>query len=136
MSRFLKYSALFLLLFNSVGAFYGGTSLIVHPDGSGIGMHTNVLAHSPFSDFLIPGIVLLLCNGVFGAVASYHVWKNSPKAALWVMAQGVILLGWIIIQIFMLQFLFVLHVVMGSAGVLLVLMGWKGRRNALRKQHL
>ena len=52
-----------LQLFIGLGAVAGGLGLVLEPDGSNLGMPLSMLEHSPFSDFLIPGLVLLLVNG-------------------------------------------------------------------------
>ena len=54
-----------LLLFNGVGALFGGWSLIVHPDGSGLQLSMDWLRHTPFPDYLIPGVILFIANGLF-----------------------------------------------------------------------
>jgi len=55
---------LFLLAFLGIGAIGGGGALIVSPDGKLIGMPLSMLNNSPFSNFLLPGIVLFLVIGV------------------------------------------------------------------------
>jgi hypothetical protein len=54
-----------LLLFLGVGAIGGGLLLIISPSGKLLGgLPLSILAHSPFSDFLIPGIILFLILGL------------------------------------------------------------------------
>ncbi len=53
-----------LLAFLGVGAIGGGAVLIISPSGKMIGMPLSMLKPSPFSDFLIPGIILFLVLGV------------------------------------------------------------------------
>ena len=53
-----------LLLFLGVSAMGGGSFLIISPSGKLIGgLPLSILEHSPFSDFLIPGIILFLTLG-------------------------------------------------------------------------
>lgn len=52
------YFLIILLFIQGVMALLGGYKLIKDPSGSLIGMPITMLAHSPFSNFLIPGIVL------------------------------------------------------------------------------
>ena len=65
MKTFLKISSILLLLFNGTGAFYGGIGLITDPTGVSIKLSVNLLEHTPFNNFLVPGIVLLGVNGIF-----------------------------------------------------------------------
>jgi hypothetical protein len=77
-----KIAVILLLLFNGVGAFYGGGSLILQADGSGLGMNVSLLERSPFSDFLIPGIVLFVVNGISSFIALVFVLLNHPKRSV------------------------------------------------------
>lgn len=54
-----------LLLFLGLSAIGGGAFLIISPSGKLIGgLPLSILEHSPFSDFLIPGIILFLILGI------------------------------------------------------------------------
>ena len=55
---------IFLLAFLGLGAMYGGFVLIISPSGSIFGMPLTMLANSPFSNFLIPGIILFSILGI------------------------------------------------------------------------
>ena len=55
---------LFLLALLGLGAVYGGGSFIISPSGELLGMPLSVLDYSPFSNFLIPGIILFTILGV------------------------------------------------------------------------
>jgi hypothetical protein len=47
-----KKIAAILLILNGIGALYGGSVLIMHPDGSGLQIPLYILNHSPFHNFL------------------------------------------------------------------------------------
>ncbi|MGO9480326.1 MAG: hypothetical protein ACLP05_00900 [Candidatus Kryptoniota bacterium] len=47
-----------------IGALCGGAAFIIDPGGKLIGMHFNFLTNSPFNNFLLPDIILLLVLGV------------------------------------------------------------------------
>jgi len=55
---------LILLGLLGVGAIGGGGVLIISPSGSLIGMPLSILDHSPFTSFLIPGILLFVVLGI------------------------------------------------------------------------
>ncbi len=59
-----RYVLYFLLLFLGAGAVFGGAVLIISPSGSLFRMPLSLLNHSPFSNFLIPGIILFSILGV------------------------------------------------------------------------
>lgn len=72
----------FLLLFNAIGAFYGSYMLIADPAGVEIGLPPGMLEGSPFHNYLIPGVALLLVNGVLPALAAYGLIRRRPLAPL------------------------------------------------------
>ena len=115
--------AAILLLFNGIGAIYGGSSFILHPDGSGLKMTTGWLNNSPFTDYLIPGIILFIANGLFSLFTLVMMFSGNRRYPFFVMAQGVILTGWIVIQILLVQRVYYLHFVLGSIGIALVILG-------------
>ena len=56
--------------FVAIGAIPAGFSMMIKPDGTGLGMTIDFLQNSPFQNFLIPGLFLLVVNGLFNLVAS------------------------------------------------------------------
>lgn len=123
MKAFLKISTLLLLLFNSFGALYGGLNLMLHPDGSSMKMSPDLLEHSPFQNYLIPGIILFVTNGLFSIFIVFAILLRFRSASRLVLVQGVILTGWIFIQILLIQMVIPLHWIMGSVGIALILLG-------------
>lgn len=124
MIRFYKITTIILLIINLVGAFYGGLNLILKPDGSSIGLSLDLLKHSPFENFFIPGILLLEANGLFCLIVLVFVLINHRNYTLFVVAQGIILTGWIIIQIILIKTIFFLHYILGGIGIILIIIGW------------
>jgi len=61
---------LVLLVIQGLGGLTGGLSLAIRPDGSIMKIPLSYLDGSPFSDFLIPGLVLFLVLGVLPLVAA------------------------------------------------------------------
>lgn len=137
MKNFLRFSSAFLLLINGAGAVYGGWNLMFYPDGSSLGMPLYHLEHSPFRNFLIPGIILFSANGLFSLFVIGTIVFRVSKYPLFIVAQGVILSGWIVIQCFMLQAVGTLHIVFFGIGLLLVICGWLLKWNeSIRKRKL
>lgn len=130
MKSFLSTIASILLLFNGFGALYGGWNLISHPDGSSLGMSVSLLSPSPFHDFLIPGIVLFVSNGLASIGAFIGIMLKPRKLAWMVWAQGVILLIWLFVQILLIETLHPLQFILGAVGVALIISG----RSLARKE--
>ena len=115
--------AIALLIFNGTGALYGGSSLIAYPDGSGMQLSLSLLAHTPFHDYLIPGIVLLVSNGLYSIAVLATTIKQGQYYYLYIVSQGVILMGWLIIQVMLIRTIDVLHIIMGTTALGLILSG-------------
>lgn len=84
----------------AVGAIPAGYSMIVEPDGTGLGMTTAILKGSPFKDFFIPGLFLFLVNGILnlaGAVMAFLKYKHTWLIGL---GLGSALIIWILVQIY------------------------------------
>ena len=56
---------IFLLLFLSIGALVGGGAFLFFPNGFMDMSTEQMLANSPFTNFLIPGLILFTVLGVF-----------------------------------------------------------------------
>ena len=119
----LKIVASCLLLLNGIGALFGGYKLMAAPDGHTMQINTGLLQHSPFHNYLIPGLVLFVANGLFSITVFGMVLLGYKKYPWFIIAQGCVLFGWIIIQVLLLQALSWLHLVWGSIGLLLALIG-------------
>ncbi len=123
-ARIARIVAIVLLLFVGIGALPAAYNYITDPSGASMGQTTELLHHSPFTSFLIPGIILLVCNGLFNfVVAIASILKFKYQGHL-IAAQGVILLGWIGIQVGMLRVFNGFHVAFGLIAVVLMVCGW------------
>jgi hypothetical protein len=124
MKTVLNILASILLLFNGIGALYGGWNLMLYPDGSSIQLSMEWLKHAPFVDYRIPGFILFTANGLFSAFVFIALLLNFKKYPWLVIAQGAILTGWILVQILLIRTIYFLHILMGSVGIVLFILGW------------
>jgi len=67
---------IFLLGFLGVGAFGGGGVFILSPSGEMMGMPVSAIGSSPFTSFLIPGIILFTVLGIVPLVLVYALLKK------------------------------------------------------------
>lgn len=123
MTKALRFTAILLLLFNGIGALYGGGLLIIDPTGGKLQLPLSYLQHAPFKDYLIPGIVLFLGNGVLSCIVGFLTFTHHKRYAHFIILQGGILTGWILIQVLMVQTVYQLHYVMGAVGLALIGIG-------------
>jgi len=113
-----------LLLLNGLGALYGGWNLMMYPDGSSLDMGLHWLSGTPFKDYLIPGIILCIVNGVCSICVLAYYLLNVSYTPLLIMIQGVLLTGWIVVQMILIQTINNLHLIFGSIGLTLFFLGW------------
>ena len=129
----IRILAITLLFLNGFSAVAGGVGLIGDPTGKSLGWSTDMLQHSPFNDFLVPGLVLFAGNGLLSiAIAVMTIKRRRYHAAL-IIIQGMFLCSWIIIQMVMLQLYHPLHLTCGGIGILLILCGYLLSQNRLSK---
>jgi hypothetical protein len=102
-----------LLSLLGIGAAVSAAALIAAPDGQLIQLPLSLLANAPFTDFLIPGVLLFLFVGVYPLVVAYSLWRrpgwqwpdtiNPFRSFHWSwaasLAAAVALLVWITVQI-------------------------------------
>jgi hypothetical protein len=100
-----------------LGAVGGGIGIVMKPDGSAMAWDVKMLAGSPFSDFLVPGLILL---GLFG-VGSFAVvvlglarFRIAPFLAF---AIGCGQMIWITVELAILGELSFLHPTMFAVGL-------------------
>lgn len=112
------YRLLFALqLFVGIGAIFGGLAAIVNPEEP-LGITVEALKNSPFSNYLIPGIILFTIIGL-GNVFSALMFRFKFKF------QGYIssvfswaLVIWIVVQCIMLEAVAFLHILFFMIGVI------------------
>ena len=109
---------LVLLLIQGLGGVAGGLSLVLRPDGSIMQMPASYLDGSPFPDFLIPGLILLLVLGVLPLVAVAGLWMRRRWAWYAAFIVGCALMIWILVEITIVPFSW-LQPAFGVVGVLI-----------------
>lgn len=116
----LKIIASALLLLNGSGAVYSGLNMVVYPNGSKIGLPVDLLKHSFFDSFLVPGLVLFSLIGLFNFYALIAVIASFKKYWLIVALQGVILGLWLVVQLAMIHLITIMHIIMMIVALLLI----------------
>jgi len=119
----LRLLAIVLLSFVAAGAAVGAIPLILYPHQQPWRMPQNLLEHSPFSSFLIPGIILLVANGLLCLSVLAITIRRPPRYGWWIAAQGCILFGWIAIECVLIRMVIWPHYLYAAIGVALVIAG-------------
>lgn len=132
---FVLYLLLGLHLFLGLGGVYGGMMLILGPDGSLLGMDVRWLDHSPFTTFIIPGLILFTMVGLFPLFVlmgllwtpawnwanSLNIYANRHWAWTYSLYSGMVVIFWIIAQQLLTQY-FWLQPVMILTGLLIIIL--------------
>lgn len=130
-SQPIRIIALVLTIFLSISALYGGVMLVLDPTGTLLQMPPGSLADTPFTDYLIPGLILLVVIGA-GSMAAFLVTLFSlPGASKLVTVTGVALLTWMTTQVMMVGGWHPIQIAYLAIGVMLLATGllWMGTGN-------
>lgn len=115
--------AIVALSFLGLSAIVGAIPLLMHPGGEPWAMPQSLLQHSPFRSFLIPGIILLVANGLLSPWVLWLTASRHPGYGWWVIVQGCVLLGWLVVEVAVLRLVAWPHYFYGAVAVALVIPG-------------
>lgn len=93
------YLLMAALLFQGLSGVVGGIGLVSDPSGGSLGFPVSWLDGSPFTDYLIPGLVLLIMLGIIPLIVLYGLWKRLYWGWLGALLVGVALIIWIGVEI-------------------------------------
>ena len=120
----MKIVLLALLAFTGLTATLGGLILIADNSGAIMGMSTDLLSHTLFNSFLLPGVVLTLVGSIHLA-AVFTILQNSNRKYTWSLAAGILILAWIITQMIMIRAFHWLQFVYLFTGLLTTLLSYQ-----------
>jgi hypothetical protein len=83
----------------SARALAGGVALVVAPSGAIVGLPTAPLEGTPFADFLVPGVVLVVAFGLVPAAVCYAVYAARAWAWTGAVGVGVALVAWVAVEL-------------------------------------
>lgn len=101
----LRIILILLEAFLTLTAFYGGWLLISQRDGSLLQFSLDMVKDTPFKDFFIPGLVLMLVVGGSGVIAAILLVVRHSQARNAVFFSSIVLGGWIVVQLFLVGFI-------------------------------
>ena len=114
-----------LQAFTAIGAIPAGLGLLMDTTGQGVGMSTKLLENSPLDSFLLPGLFLLLVNGLAHLAGAWLSFTRSRYAGYTGLVLGVILSLWIIIQVAWISLSSVLQPLFLLIGLVNTYLGWE-----------
>ena len=106
-----------LHLLVGAGAIGGGLAGMMNPQAP-LGMPIELLQHSPFSDYLIPGLILFAVLGLGNLFGLYMLARQSSCWPHISSVLGLALIIFIVVQCIMLRVIDPLHVIFFGIGLL------------------
>jgi len=115
--------AIAALVFLGLSATVGAIPMLMHPADEPWALPQRLLRDSPFHSYLIPGIILLVANGLLSLWVLWLTVRRQTGHGWWVMAQGCVLSGWLIVEMVMLRLVVWPHYFYGVVALVLVVAG-------------
>ena len=124
----LRYSLGGLLAFGAVNAVAGGYYGLSGADG----VPMEWLEGSPFRDYFVPSLILLVVVGGSLSSAAIAVFAGLHIAQRAAFAAGLIVLGWLASQLAMIGYVSWMQPATATAGVLVLILAWRLPQSARR----
>lgn len=117
------YILIGLMTFQGLSGLFGGIMLVLDPSGNSLNMPIDLLENSPFTNYLIPGIILLLILGILPLTVMNGLWKKQKWSWYGSLFVSVSLLIWIFVEVLMIGYQAEppLQLIYGLAGILLLI---------------
>ena len=113
-----------LLSLISLTAIVSGGFMVLYPGGTALNLPLSILEPTPFHDFLIPGW-LLLGVGSIHFFALLQWWQKSNARFNWSIVAGILISGWIVVQMILLGIVNWWQIGYLFVGILIVLTAWQ-----------
>lgn len=121
--KVVRIVAIAALAFLGLSGIVGAIPLLLHPTGEPWRMPQSLLQYSPFHSYVIPGIILLVANGLLGLWVLWLAVRRHARYGRWVAAHGCVLLGWLAVEVAMLRLVVWPHYFYGAIALALVVSG-------------
>lgn len=119
-----KVSLAIFQAFHGLSALVGGFGLIGDPSGGNLGMDAAWLSGSPFNDFLIPGLFLLIVNGLGNLGGFFTTVREHRRAGEIGLFFGAVMVAWILVQGFLIGYRSFLQPLYLGTGALQAVLGY------------
>jgi hypothetical protein len=126
MVKLLSVVSIFMLFFTGITASISGFMLMYDPSGKPLRMSVSLLAGSPFSSFFVPGIILFLVIGFSSIIIAFFVMNDHGYSTRLILFQGVVVIGWIVVQLILIRYFHYLQLLYLMIGIGLVFTGYTG----------
>lgn len=118
------YLLMAALLVQGLSGIAGGSGLVGDPSGRSIQIPLSWLEGSPFADYFIPGLILLVVLGIGPLIVLYGLWTRQNWGWIGALLVGLALIVWILVEILIIGYQPQppLQLIYGSLGVIIVIL--------------
>jgi hypothetical protein len=123
-----------LLIFLSLGAIYGGISLVFDSSGENLHLKIDNYFNYPFKDFMVPGVFLFIVFGILPLLLIYplftkpklpwanafNIYRKRHWAWTYPVYIGIILVIWIDLQILMIGYYHFIQILFSLLGLSII----------------
>lgn len=124
------------LLFLGINGLIGGYAMLSDPNGAPMGLPVDTLAKTPFENYTIPGLILILVWGIGSFITLVGLWAQQQTAffnrlTAWThehwawdlsILLGIALVIWLTVQVFTLPAIAPIQFILYGLAVLLIIM--------------
>lgn len=93
-------------------------------------MPLSMLEYSPFSSFLLPGVILFCANCLLSFRVLAVALRKARGYGLWIAVQGGVLASWISVEVMMIRSVIWAHYLYWAVALIMILCGWLLRNDA------
>lgn len=125
MKKKLRIFSLVLLLLLGSSAIGGGWMLISDPSGYSMELPIELLSQTPFDNYLVPGILLLVAIGFLSIAVCTLTIRQTANYTMFLILQGCVLFIWLTTELIMnIEFYHTLyHLPLYIISILLIVIG-------------
>ena len=118
------YALLFFMFIQGISGIAGGYGLVMDPIGEFLQLSVSLLENSPFSDYLIPGLILLIVLGIFPLFVFYGLLRKIRMSWYGAAFVGISLIIWIVVEIIIIGYFPQppLQLIYGSVGLVILIL--------------
>ena len=101
----------------------GGLSFVISPSGELLQIPLSLLNNTPFDNYLIPGIILLICIGLYPTIVSFGLFNRKENHWSWTGSVyiGIMLIIWMDVQVMLIGYNAIIQFIYAILGVLTVI---------------
>lgn len=116
-----------ILLLLAIGGLPGAIPLLIKPDGSLLHTSTDLLKHSPVSNYFWPGVFLLVVMSIWPIINIYGLLNNKPWARSSIISLGLVVIFWIVYEFLTIKTFSIMQPLVAVIGISLVIFGFRSK---------